>query len=231
MGAGVAVFGLPRGAAQTDEEKPVGKQARDAHRASERAVAREAAAKAGRRRKLLPYWIGAGALVLVLAVAVPVALGGSSTSSLQGLQVFPEGNHKHVTVSVTYDRTPPAGGAHSAVWQNCGIYDQPIQNEHGVHSLEHGAVWITYQPTLSSSAMTQLQAFARDHETGSQGYVLLSPYPGLHSPVVASAWGAQIALDGPGDSRLASFAAKYIGGDQGGETGGECTGGIGTPVA
>ena len=209
----------------------MGKQARDTHRAAEHAAAQAAAAKRAHRRKLLPYGLAAGALVLVLAIVIPLVVSSSTPAPLSGMHVFAEKNHKHVTTTVHYDRTPPAGGAHSAVWQNCGIYTQPIKNEHGVHSLEHGAVWITYRPTLSTSEVNALQSFARAHETGAQGYVLLSPYPGLPSPVVATAWGAQIALTGPTDPGLEAFTAKYIGGGQGGEKGAECTGGIGTPVA
>ena len=211
----------------------MGKQARNSRREAERAAEREAALRSRRRSKLLPYWIAAGIVVVMVAVAVPVLLtssGSPKSSSLSGLKTFSENNHEHVTGSVTYDRTPPAGGAHSVVWQNCGIYDQPVQNEHAVHSIEHGAVWITYQPDLSAAAVAQLQAFVRTHVVGSQGYLLLSPYPGLQSPVVASTWGAQIALSEPNDPRLAAFVSRYAGGGQGGERGGECTSGTGSPL-
>ena len=210
----------------------MGKQARNSRREAERAAQREAALRS-RRHRLVPYWIGAGIVLVAVAIAIPVLLtaGGSApTSSLTGLQTFTENNHKHVTGSVTYDRTPPVGGAHSVVWQNCGIYEQPVQNEHAVHSIEHGAVWITYQPDLSVAAITQLQAFVRAHAVGSQGYLLLSPYPSMRSPVVASTWGAQIALSGANDPRLAAFVARYAGGGQGGERGGECTGGTGSAL-
>jgi len=210
----------------------VGKQARNSRREAERAAAEAAAVRSRRRRKLLPVWIAVGVGVLVLAIAVPLVLvsGGRSTSTLNGLQTFPENNHKHVTGTVVYDHTPPAGGAHSAVWQNCGIYGQPVQNEHAVHSMEHGAVWITYRPDLTAGSVAQLRDFVRSHAVGRQGYLLLSPYRGLSSPVVASTWGAQLALTGPSDPRLAAFVSRYAGGGQGGEPGGECTGGIGSPT-
>lgn len=218
----------------------MGKQSRDAHRAAERAAQREAAQRAERRRARRPYLIGGAALV-VAAVVVGVVLassGGSgssgskttSASRIGGLLTFPEKDHQHLTGTVAYDRTPPAGGAHSAVWQNCGVYNQPVANENAVHSIEHGAVWITYRPDLAAGDVALLQRFAHTHATGTQGYLLLSPYPGLSSPVVASTWGAQVALTGPGDPRLDSFTLKYAGGGQGGEKGGECTQGTGSPA-
>jgi hypothetical protein len=69
-------------------------------------------------------------------------------------------------------------------------------------------------------AQLQLVARSSEHVGGPPGYVLLSPYPGLRSAVVASAWGAQIALSGPNDPRLSEFLARYQGGNQGGEKGG-----------
>ncbi len=210
----------------------MGKQARNSRREVERAAAAAALLRSRHRRRLLPFLIAAAVVVVGAALALPLVLtsGGGSTSMLAGLQVFVEHDHTHVAGTVTYDRSPPAGGAHSAVWQNCGIYDEPVKNENAVHSIEHGAVWVTYRPGLSSTTVAHLQEFARSHLTGTQGYLLLSPYPGLRSPVVASTWGASLVLDGPGDPRLAAFVARYAGGGQGGEPGGECTGGTGSPI-
>ena len=41
---------------------------------------------------------------------------------------------------------PPVGGDHNPVWMNCDgdVYKKPIPDVNAVHSLEHGAVWVTY---------------------------------------------------------------------------------------
>ena len=181
------------------------------------------------------------AAVATLVLVSVLTLGGCTSSSSntdrlnpaplpKGTSVFAETDHTHTTDPVTYDHTPPAGGAHNPVWQNCGIYDQPIPNEHGVHSLEHGSVWITYQPSLPASEVAQLRHLVTTHYDGSQRYLLLSPYPGLSTPIVASAWGAQLALHSPSDPRLVQFVEHFIGGNQGNEQGALCTGGYGTPI-
>ena len=56
-------------------------------------------------------------------------------------------------------------------------------------------------------------------------YTVLSPYPGIKTPVVASAWGKQLALTGPDDPRLAAFVRAYRQGPQTPEQGAACTGG------
>ena len=57
------------------------------------------------------------------------------------------------------------------------------------------------------------------HYDGPNRYLLLSPYPGQHAPVVATAWGAQLSLDSVSDPRLLAFLEHYIGGNQGGREG------------
>lgn len=186
----------------------------------------------GTKRRRRFVLIPGGVIAAAIIVLVVVASSRSSTSDLpQGTQVFPELNHQHVVGTVHYNRTPPAGGMHNAQWLNCGIYTQPVPNTNAVHDLEHGAVWITYRPTLSSKGVSQLRQFVLSHYDGTERYITLSPYPGLPAPVVASAWGAQIRLTRPSDPRLAAFVAHFIGGNQGGEKGAPCTGGLGVPIS
>jgi len=59
----------------------------------------------------------------------------------------------------------------------------------------------------------------------SQDCLLASPYPGLDSPIVASAWGAQIRLDSADDENLERFISSYRRGPQTPEPGAACTGG------
>lgn len=203
----------------------MGKANRQAHRREQSRVDRIATTQHWRTR--LGLFVG-GAVIIGAVVIVFVLTSGSS--GIRGLKTFPETNHHHVVGNVAYDHNPPAGGAHSAVWQNCGVYDKPIANVYGVHSLEHGAVWITYRPGLSYGALDQLRLIAVTHYVGTQRYVLLTPFPGLPSPIVATAWGAQLRLQRVGDPRLEQFLNRYVGGGQGGEEGGACTGGTGTPI-
>ena len=175
-------------------------------------------------------------VVLAMIATLAVATWASAKSSSRaknlptGTVVFAEPNHDHIDGSVRYNRTPPAGGPHNGVWLNCGIYARPVRNENAVHSLEHGTVWITYAPQLPARAVSRLRQFVKAHYRGDQRYLILSPYPGLGRPVVASAWGAQLKLGRASDPRLAQFVDHFAGGGQGGEPGGFCTGGTGFPL-
>jgi Protein of unknown function (DUF3105) len=171
------------------------------------------------------HYIGGAVLILLLVGIVVLILRNSTTlpasasGEIEGVQAFTGLSQNHVTDPVTYPQTPPVGGPHDPVPQTCGVYTDPIKNEHAVHSLEHGAVWITYQPSLPADQLTYLQNLTRqtDHR-------LLSPYPGIDSPIIVTAWGYQLRLNNANDPRLMAFIQKYEQGPTTPELGAECAG-------
>ncbi len=188
------------------------------------AVSRRKEKRASQSRRRIWGWVAAGAVVLVLVV-YGVFLVQATQANIPGVQTYSGLSFNHKDGTVQYAQNPPVGGDHAGVWLNCGIYDQPVPNENAVHSLEHGAVWVTYQPTLPAADVDKLRQLVRG-----QQYVILSPYNNLPAPVVASGWGVQLQLTGADDARLSRFLKKYVQGPQTREPGGECTGGAGNPL-
>jgi hypothetical protein len=177
------------------------------------------------------------AAVVVFAAAVVVAVvmtrgGGSSGSAskggqavdkndpyrqpalpaamaIKGVKYRVEGQHDHTGGLVKYDATPPIGGNHSQYWANCNgnVYTAQIANENAVHMLEHGAVWITYNPkTLPKSELPKLESYVKG-----QDRTALSPYAGLKTPISLQAWGYQLFVNSASDPRIAQFIStlKY----------------------
>src|SRR5919112_4756748 len=139
----------------------------------------------------------------------------------EGVEEFDVGAAgKHTQDPVDYEQDPPAGGEHNPVWQNAGFYEEPVRSENAVHTQEHGAVWITYSPDLPQDQQDRIREIVE-----SQDCLLASPYPGLDSPVVASAWGSQIRLESADDENLERFISTYRRGPQTPEPGAACTGG------
>jgi hypothetical protein len=108
----------------------------------------------------------------------------------------------HKDGTLTYVTNPPVGGAHNGVWQNCmgDVYDAPIANEHAVHSLEHGAIWVTYKQGLDAADVATLQK-----KVEGKDYMLMSPIAGLDHNVSLQAWGYQLKVDDASDSRIDAF--------------------------
>lgn len=147
---------------------------------------------------------------------------GSGETTIDGIETFEVESRDHVDTRVEYEQTPPVGGPHHPVWTDCGFYQEELPVEEAVHSLEHGAVWITYGADLAEDQRRALAAMIEG-----QTHVLVSLFPGLASPVVASAWGVQLRLDGVDDPRLAQFVEEYQQGPQTPEPGAPCSGGSG----
>jgi hypothetical protein len=149
---------------------------------------------------------------------------------VEGVEEFEvaSGVNNHTPDTVDYEQDPPAGGAHNPVWQNATFYEEPIRNENAVHTLEHGAVWITYSPDLPQEQIDTIQQIVEG-----QDCMLASPYPGLpeDTPVVASAWGAQLRLESADDPNLERFVNSYRKGPQTPEPGATCSGGTSDTVA
>jgi len=191
--------------------------------------ARKAAARRRQERRRRTIIATAVAAVVVIAVVVVVLVSNRDTTSAAAVGYDQVGtfsglSRTHTQSPVHYAQTPPVGGDHNPVWQNCGVYSQPVRNENAVHSLEHGSVWITYQPNLPKDQVDKLAALGHGG-----AYVLVSPYPGLPAPVVASAWGVQEWFHTAGDPKLNDFVSKYRQGPQTPEPGAACTNGTGTP--
>ncbi|WP_233358743.1 DUF3105 domain-containing protein [Thermomonospora amylolytica] len=132
----------------------------------------------------------------------------------------------HVETRVQYDTVPPMGGKHNPVWQNCDgrVYDQPVQNEHAVHSLEHGAVWFTYKPGLPADDLNKLK-----EKVSGTDYTMLSPVQNQDAPIILTAWGKQVKVNDADDERIDAFLKAFLKGPQTPEPGAACSGGKATP--
>ena len=167
----------------------------------------EVPAQPKRRSRIRTIGIVAGGLAGLLAtLGVTFMVVGATTGD-------------HTLSSVTYGQVPPNQGDHSPVWQRCGFYSQPVGDKHAVHSLEHGVVWIAYDPALPETEVELIRGLARNDDL-----ILASPYQGLSAPVVVSAWGRQLPLDTVDSASLEQALLDIREGPEAPEPGGGCDG-------
>jgi hypothetical protein len=149
-------------------------------------------------------------------------------ANVRGEQVYEDLERAHVKGEVDYpaDVRPPVGGRHDATWQNANgdVYTRPLREENAVHSLEHGAVWVTYSDDLPQAEVEKLRA-----KVAGVPYRMMSPLRGQDSPVELTAWGHQLAVESAADPRVDAFFDAYVQGPQAPEQGAPVTGGKAAP--
>ena len=168
------------------------------------------------RRELLIIKSVAGAIaVIVIAAIVFVSINALQDRNLNqapaGVVNYTYTSNEHVDGDIDYSsqaeykgEIPPAGGPHNTVPQTCAVYAAPIRTENAVHSLEHGAVWITYQPDLPADQVEKLKKLADGDD-----HMLMSPYPGLPAPIVLTAWNHQVQLQAFDETTVKRFMRAY----------------------
>jgi hypothetical protein len=181
-------------------------------------------AKGGRTRPVAnvvapqrrPWGLIAGALAVVVFAAAVITYAVvqvnkskenevEAVDEIDGAQTFDyAAGQDHVTTEVEYTESPPVGGPHDGNWADCTgtVYDVDIRHENAVHGLEHGAVWITYNPEQVSDDDVATLAELVEGEYGR----MLSPYAGLDSPISLQSWNHQLKVDSADDVRIEQFA-------------------------
>lgn len=220
-----------------------------AAKAGARKVGARPAAKGGGRRPLAPVRVSQGRNWGPIVLFTVVILAAVAIIGFGGWQVYEKGlsteqrvnridgvvdyrkkdknlvkGQQHAWGPLTYAQNPPVGGKHNPNWQNCmgDVYDEPIAKEHAVHSMEHGAVWIAYDKSkLNADQIAKLTALVKKNPD----HILMSPYEGLDKAVAVQAWGYQLKVDNPADSRIAEFI-KVTRKSAAVEVGATCDGGI-----
>jgi hypothetical protein len=167
-----------------------------------------------------PWGLIAGAIAVVLFAVVAIGYAVvkarqseadeiTDPSEIQGVQTFDyTAGQTHTADPVVYAESPPVGGEHEPPpnWADCTgtVYDVDIRHENAVHSLEHGAVWITYDADAVSDADIDTLAALVDRSGR-----MMSPYEGLDSPISIQSWNNQLKVDSADDPRLKQFAEFF----------------------
>lgn len=137
--------------------------------------------------------------VLVIIVAATAffivqATGAQpSTGDLMGLE-YDDVRQDHVAEgSITETPSqPPAGGPHYAVPWPTGVFSEEPADGYLIHSLEHGIIWISYQPELvTPEQLSALTSLADDNRRD----VILAPRSANDAPVYVMSWGRRLQVE------------------------------------
>lgn len=174
-------------------------------------------------------------LIVAATISLVAAACGGSESETVSPEVAGEASEvmvtpstdlsaNHISPPASFASSPSIGGDHYPFWMNCGFYTVELIEGAATHSLEHGAIWITYGDSLPDEDVAALEELA-----GTNPRLLISPY-GHDDPIVLSAWGAQQRnVQSATSPEVLAFIAEWQDNPELVEAGASCSSAAGTP--
>ena len=164
-----------------------GKEAYEAKKAEKQGIKNEERAKtrnSGFVKKM-------GTILLALLVIGIVGFGivkffeSQTVKGEDFSQAIPimEASHMQIGSSLPeYTSNPPSSGPHYGQTAKTGSRDKEIPDQHLIHNLEHGDIWIAYHPRISETMQNQLKKFGASK-------VVVTPREANETDVALVAWG------------------------------------------
>lgn len=116
------------------------------------------------------------------------------------------GQHVAATTELELTNMLPTSGPHLEQVATAGFRDQEIPDGHLIHNLEHGDIWISYNPRISEDVRNELTQFL-------DGKVVITPRSMNEQDIVLAAWGRldSFNLDESGlpVDRIKDFIKRY----------------------
>ncbi len=149
-------------------------------------------------------------IIVVIIIFIVVASFQNSTSSNSGSKPLMgqdvsvlSREHVPVKTKTIYNSNPPAAGEHYSVPQDAGIYITPPADGRLVHSLEHGAIILWYNPNkLSKDQVIQVQTIFKNMP---QQKKIMTPRMSLAVPVALSSWGKIVKMQTIDEKQIKAF--------------------------
>jgi len=134
---------------------------------------------------------------------------------LAGVEQFQDRGNDHVEdgSAIDYQRVPPLSGTHYPSTVSAGFYEATPLLGSLVHTLEHGAVVVYYDPDeISPEARQSLREFSSVH-TGTWQSVVAVPNPNddPRAPYVVTAWQHELTMDSYDAETVHAFLSEYLG--------------------
>jgi len=220
-------------ASQVDQATPaVNEKRRERLEARREAKVREAAKR--RRQQRITRIVrtaailGAGAAIvwfLFLRTGIPDAIAGHEVEHFDTFKIESLQGQLHTDQPVNYASDPPVSGAHRLTPADCGVYSQQIPKENMVHTLEHGAVGVLYQPDADPKEIAEIEQLVKSYDS----HTFSAPYPGLENPYTVVAWAHLMRLDELDTAAIREFIGAFRQGGDAPEANQECPLGIDSP--
>lgn len=137
-----------------------------------------------------------GGLIFIFTRPVKEKLQVGETIAEQGASHIDQGSDHPL-----YNSNPPTSGPHWSSPAECKIYTKEIPDESVLHSLEHGAVWVSYKDKDNKKLAQKLT----DLINSESGKLVLSPRSKNDSVIAVASWGRLMKLEEFDGGKISEF--------------------------
>lgn len=136
---------------------------------------------------------------LFLLISRTVTQRPGESIAIQGREHIPVGSEHP-----EYNSNPPTSGSHDAQPTDWGVYQKELKDENVIHSMEHGGIWISYQPSIDDEMKEKLEAIGKKYS----GSVVVSPRAKNDSLIALASWGRLEKLSSFDKERIVEFIKR-----------------------
>ena len=146
-----------------------------------------------------------GITVVVVGAILGIALSSPQGKPEVGKEVTVMENSNHIKPGEAhepYTSNPPTSGPHFTDPASWGIKTEELPDETLIHNLEHGGVWVSYQPDkVDTATIDKLTNLVKQYRSK----VILEPRKANDHPIAVVSWGRIMTLDSYDEQQLKGF--------------------------
>lgn len=153
------------------------------------------------------------AIVGILGVAVAVKDSRPETPRPGDEQEDKGAQHIQAQNSPEYDGAePPTSGDHAEA-VNKGVYQTELPDVNTIHNLEHGYIYVSYQPDLPQAEIDKMELLFFEPFSNSEfspTKVIMAPRAANESPIVLSSWNRSQKFDSYDEEAMMQYYLKNV---------------------
>lgn len=164
----------------------------------------------GRLAKTVRNYAIAGAIVGVIGYGIFLFVQNAVPKGedfSRAVELLPADHIPVGSVLPEYNSNPPSSGPHYGQTARSGFRAQAIPDQNVIHNLEHGDIWISYNPRVSDGAVQSLKRFGA-------AKVVITPREANDTDIALVAWGRIDAFNIENDEvpfeRIQDFITRYV---------------------
>lgn len=157
------------------------------------------------------FFYGGLAIVVVSVFAVMIALKKPEPPR-PGTEQADYGR-EHVNSKEYGGDQPPTSGSHASplTW---GVYDTEVRDDQAIHNMEHGGVYVSYQPNLPKDQIKELTSLLSAPFSDSKFQpkkIVLAPRVKNKYPIELSSWRRSEALTSYDQQKIEDYITRNLG--------------------